>query len=695
MRIHPITIYESIKFQRSVLLPHSRLYNLEPIGIGTELVESLTGYVERIAIAHCVTTSKLYIHEIMPLIIKTKHIQGKKPSISSGRLLSGDPFRKVTAINGMGIIAKDWTQAIESLTLISNLHYLTTITWRNVISDNSWLRQIRAWCPICYQEQKNSNKILYDQLLWTLRIVTVCIVHSCPLTMLCPHCYKNQAVINSMSRPGYCNKCQGWLGMHEHIHSNEVECDDEVANDQFRIANAMGKLLATAPKIIKVPERESVIKSINICLKYFTDGNKAAFGRRFGITQTVLIRWIKGFYLPRISTLLKVCLPAGIEPLNFLQGDITFTESDRNTRSNDTWFRNYEDEERKLKEILNEFPPLPLSTVAVKLNYTLRSDLYRLHSKLTKQISARYRLFISTQNQLSKMTPVKDSANAQYICEVALNETPPPSICEVAKRIGDTNGYGNGLKTLFPDLYKLLKSRRKEYTRSINIPLEKLHYALSEIPPPSINTLAKCFKLDVYKFESLYPEIRSELNECQALYKQQQLQKLRIILETALYEDPLPSILQLAKRAGYNSCYPIAEQFPELYREIVMRRKNIAEQKSEKMRRTLEGLLEEMPPLPFEAVCQNLGVSSSSLHKRYPDISHQIVTRYKKFVSEIMIKRRKKLYEETRKIILELHSQGITPTVKRVCNYSSSQSIRESKELRKIVRELKLELNLI
>ena len=37
----------------------SRLYSLEPMNVGTAEVESLTGYVARIAEAHCVTVSDL------------------------------------------------------------------------------------------------------------------------------------------------------------------------------------------------------------------------------------------------------------------------------------------------------------------------------------------------------------------------------------------------------------------------------------------------------------------------------------------------------------------------------------------------------------------------------------------------------------------------------------------------------------
>jgi len=46
--------------------PRSRLYSLEPIGIGTPEVESLSSYLNRLAQAHCVTVNALIAHELLP-----------------------------------------------------------------------------------------------------------------------------------------------------------------------------------------------------------------------------------------------------------------------------------------------------------------------------------------------------------------------------------------------------------------------------------------------------------------------------------------------------------------------------------------------------------------------------------------------------------------------------------------------------
>ena len=47
--------------------PRSRLYSLKPIGIGTPFVESITGYVSRLADAHAVSVAELVGRELFSL----------------------------------------------------------------------------------------------------------------------------------------------------------------------------------------------------------------------------------------------------------------------------------------------------------------------------------------------------------------------------------------------------------------------------------------------------------------------------------------------------------------------------------------------------------------------------------------------------------------------------------------------------
>ena len=46
----------------------SRLFSLEPIGLNTGYVESLTSYVARLALAHSVPPGRLLVMEVKPII---------------------------------------------------------------------------------------------------------------------------------------------------------------------------------------------------------------------------------------------------------------------------------------------------------------------------------------------------------------------------------------------------------------------------------------------------------------------------------------------------------------------------------------------------------------------------------------------------------------------------------------------------
>src|SRR5690242_16704501 len=78
------------------LLP-SRLFHLEPINVGASLTESLVSYISRLAEAHSVSVGNLFQKEIKPLI-------GKE---------SGLGYVSRSAINGIGIVAKNWILALE------------------------------------------------------------------------------------------------------------------------------------------------------------------------------------------------------------------------------------------------------------------------------------------------------------------------------------------------------------------------------------------------------------------------------------------------------------------------------------------------------------------------------------------------------------------------------------------------------
>src|SRR6516225_9309812 len=95
-------VFESWDLAPRPLRPRSRLYSPAPAGMGTPFVESLSGYVIRLAEAHAVSTGDLVRSEL------SRHIT--PPLV----FYSNDP-------NGLEERAARWVCAVETSTLRSDL----------------------------------------------------------------------------------------------------------------------------------------------------------------------------------------------------------------------------------------------------------------------------------------------------------------------------------------------------------------------------------------------------------------------------------------------------------------------------------------------------------------------------------------------------------------------------------------------
>ena len=114
----------------------SRLYSLEPIGIGTPEVESLSSYLNRLAQAHCVTVTTLIAHELLPHVgtpAPARAHAGLSSPSRGGRRGLGQPLAR--QIYGLGRTAATWVDGLEALTGRRDLRFLTLLTWRHVLPD--------------------------------------------------------------------------------------------------------------------------------------------------------------------------------------------------------------------------------------------------------------------------------------------------------------------------------------------------------------------------------------------------------------------------------------------------------------------------------------------------------------------------------------------------------------------------------
>lgn len=384
--------YESWDLRKVAIPSRSRLYQLEPVGIGTPLVESLTGYISRLAEAHCVTPKVLISRELVSFIPKTY----KTTNLFEMRSLTG-------AVNGIGSMAFDLVTVLESLTLLSDLRFLTLLTWADIFPQRRLLRSKRAWCPYCYEEWYSSkNKVIYEPLIWFFEAVTVCHCHNKFLCQQCPYCKRDIPPLASYSRPGYCPYCLEWLGITANYPTsdNTQPSKEEMIWQTWFIKN-LGELVATSPRLSKPLPREIVAQAFCRYVQEFFEGNTSAFARMLKIPKNKVWMWKMGKVLPELNVILKICFTLQVSVLDFLTQDTVKVNSQHcpaiakkqvlDSSANKLEVKFNSDRTQQLLENLlqrNE-QPLPMTVVAKRLGYPKRI-LYRHFPELCKAISGQY-----------------------------------------------------------------------------------------------------------------------------------------------------------------------------------------------------------------------------------------------------------------------------------------------------------------
>src|SRR5260370_32698668 len=100
--------------------PRSVLYALQPMGMGTPSVESLSSYITRLAEVHCAFSGLLVQKVIVPLV------PGYSPTVRQHGLFRESGERS-TLMNGAGLPALYAVQALEALTKRTDLRSLTLL----------------------------------------------------------------------------------------------------------------------------------------------------------------------------------------------------------------------------------------------------------------------------------------------------------------------------------------------------------------------------------------------------------------------------------------------------------------------------------------------------------------------------------------------------------------------------------------
>ncbi|MGL5796353.1 MAG: TniQ family protein, partial [Waterburya sp.] len=297
----------------------SRLYSLEPIGIGTPSIESLSSYLTRLAQEHCVTPKTLIMGEIAPVIMGEKYLP--ETLTKNVSFLFGNSDAK-PAINGMREMTRSLVDALEQLTLRQDLRYLSCLTWKGVIKERGLFRQNKAWCPQCFEQWRQESQTIYEPLLWSFKDVNYCLQHNCQLCDRCPNCDSSLKAIANNSRLGYCDRCKQWLG----CDNNNAETKINEPESQTLIG--IGELIATAPLLYFPPTLPNLIQKLQLIQFFFERSLRQdltqfiALGKVLEQLKITIIQH-KDKSLNLVGLLIPVCSLAKISVGQLMEEDVS------------------------------------------------------------------------------------------------------------------------------------------------------------------------------------------------------------------------------------------------------------------------------------------------------------------------------------------------------------------------------------
>lgn len=588
----------------SILPPRSPLYPEEQIGVGTPLVESLTTYVGRLAESHLVSVGDLvgrFLSEI-PNPVGSLITSAAKSHRANGFEVFG------YELNGIGAQADAWVYALEAATSILQFQNLTFLPLKGALSERLFKRH-RAWCPICFEEWRTTEQVIYEPLLWAVDLCSFCPVHTQPLRHVCPTCERRRPPLTCRFRPGYCDRCGVWLGSSETA-VNHCDGGPETAQEQIIIARQVGGLLELLPRLNPDRAIHSLRRNLNDYISSAARGNARALADQIGCSDETVRNWANGPSAPHLDGLLRMSLVLNVPLSSFYEPDgLSASNLAAAQEAIAKQISKPYQPANKVKEAmlaaLRADPPRRIGDVAKELGYSGPEPLYRVDSSLSRAITKRYREYI--QGNLPENIGnrrIREETEVREALEKALASDKPASVNQIADSLGYARN--SALYQRFPDLIKSITKKSADL-------------------------------------------------------KKERQAEIRRHLQRALTEETPPSLHELGKRLGCTN-YILRTSEPDLYGRIAERHHDWRlQQKAELGRRAVE-VITQSPSSSLTGVAKKLGVSPTCLRKHFPALAKDIADQHRASEQAAKEKRLERLSDEVLRIVTALHKRGVYPS---------------------------------
>lgn len=374
--LHPNSEYE--------MPPRSTLARLEPVGLGSPFVESLTSYYLRLA----------YLHRLTPLVLSRSLILPKMKGFPLTPSTFKEPHWNMAMFSGANIKAHMWAKRLEELTGMDDLQQLTFSHLRNYIPSKYFMSKEKKWCPACYEEFIDSGQI-YDQLLFEVDTVSACPKHGIKLVNKCScgHLLSPSLKVRAASLPGVCQFCGIDL-------SSEKNCFREKAGaHEIQRAKLVGDFIKNRNLIEKSMgiNKSGFIRFVRGIIDNHCE-SVAELSRLLSISKSQLSEWFNCSHNPIFPKIVDIAIACNCSIANVYLGEydvvsnispIFIKKNEGNNTHKDklAWKSVNED---VLEKYLKANKPLSLISVARELGVSDRF-LRENFRKISTEISNNFR----------------------------------------------------------------------------------------------------------------------------------------------------------------------------------------------------------------------------------------------------------------------------------------------------------------
>jgi hypothetical protein len=379
--------------------------------------------------------------------------------------------------------------------------------------------------------------------------------------------------------------------------------------------------------------------NLRACMDELAGGNESLFLQATGLGQNTLRRWLSGQLLPRLDSLLTVCVRLSIPLFRFITKPMSFAAGDwehaRDVVARHQAFRSHQAPvvRAALTEALQSAEPKSLSDIAWQVGFKHEKSLRKYGPEAFRALLEREQALQAVKGP-SDATDSIPSKRIEQALEIALRQDPAPSARDVSLSLGLPSA--SWLAERFPGPCRALVQQSKEYRRKRRLEAEK-------------------------------------------------------VLKAALIEEPLPTVNEVAARVGHRNGQMLQYWLADLYAALAARSSRRRDWRLAKLQSILETAVTQEPPPSGEAVATGAGITPGHLRTLFPNLWLQVVARHATYRKQQNERNRHGFQETVRRIAQELLEAGKYPSRRRVQALLTESKLRGGhlivREVKKVVAE--------